>query len=151
MKNTITNYKGEAIPHTEYATMDMVHTNNISRDDIKFILEARRAKRRALRRRKAIGDVIYFLIGCACVFFILWSAGHIENSTETGWGDFWESIGLMLIGIVIGWFGLNRGRHLEAFEEVAAAIVRGVIYTIAYVIECIENVYYFFKTRFATK
>ena len=151
MKNTITNYKGEAIPHTEYATIDMIHTNNISKDDVKFILKARRAKRKALRRRETIGDIIYFLIGLTCVFFMLWSGGHIENSTEIGWGDFWESLGLMAIGIIIGWFGWNRGRHLEAFKEVAACFCKIVIVTIAYIVECVEDVYNFFKTRFATK
>lgn len=151
MKNTITNYKGERLMHTDYATMDMIHSNNISKDDVSFILNARRAKKRAIRRKKRIGDIIYFLIGCACVFTFLYAMGIIENSTDTGWGDFWKSMSYLGLGLVIGWIGWNRGRHLEAFEELAAAVARGIIYTITYIVECVEDTYNFFKARFAAK
>ena len=151
MKNTITNYKGEKLMHTEYATMDMIHTNNISKDDVKFILNARRAKKRAIRRRRRIADTFYFLVGITCFYLFCAAGGHIENTVDTTWRTFWESIGLMGLGLVVAWFGLNRGRHIEAIKEVAIVLIKVFIVSIAYIVDCIENIYNFFKVRFATK
>lgn len=75
MRNKIKNWNGKEIPSANQPSVEMIRENNISTDDIKFIIYARNQKKRSLRRQaKAIN----------CFFDMLYMLGFIMPLMGTG-------------------------------------------------------------------
>lgn len=114
MKNTIRNWNGKEITGAEQPSIEMIRVNNISTDDIRFILKARKEKKKSLRMRaKAINCFFDILYMFGFVIPLMGTGGLIERAEHLDL-NLLKNIGILwAIGIVMMLISYSRQRYLR--------------------------------------